>query len=239
MPKPYKLLIVLLSFFSSRISAQQITISGFVKDSITHFPISNATVTNVNAKKKGQTDTRGFFQLQVSPNDFVYTIANSYQPDTLTYSFLFHDTLTIFLSPSANLLPTVTVRTQYSRYQYDSIKRRTEFEANRGKTLKTVSGPGTSGFGLTVNLDRFFKNKYKTKNKDDRIFEMVEDAAYVDYRFSPHIVAYYTGFKGDELKAFMSRYTPDYNWLRQHSSIDDVLHYINDKLKDYRKTKGN
>ncbi len=61
--------------------------------------------------------------------------------------------------------------------------------------------------------------------------------AYIDYRFSPHVVAYYTGLKGDELRNFLRFYTPDYTWLRQHLSDEDVLYYLNDKLKIYKEVK--
>jgi hypothetical protein len=60
---------------------------------------------------------------------------------------------------------------------------------------------------------------------------MLEKSAYVNYRFSPYTVAYYTGLKGEKLLAFLHKYTPTYEWLRQHPTQEDVLLYINEKLK--------
>ena len=165
-------------------------------------------------------------------------LANNYHYDKLTYSFLFTDTITVYLSPLGNILPMVSVKTQYSKYQLDSMRRRGEFEESRGKQLNAFSSPNSSGFGIALNLDRLFKKRYKHKKRSEGIFETTEKSVYIDYRFSPHLVAYYTGFKGDTLRSFMQRFTPGYVWLRQHPTNEDILYYINDKLKEF-KSSGN
>ncbi|HEX8357825.1 MAG TPA: hypothetical protein VF610_10450 [Segetibacter sp.] len=231
-------LLLLSVFVVNTISAQQITVHGYLKDSITHFPIYNGTITNVNSGKKIATDAKGYFRIQAAPNDFFYILARSYNYDTLTYSFLYTDTITVYLTPSANLLPSVTVTAQYSRYQYDSIERRSAFEAGMGKPMTTLSSPNSGGFGVALNLDKFFKKKYKNRKRSEDLFDSLEESAYVDHRFSPHLVAQYTGFKADTLQAFITQNTPTYSWLRQHPSNEDVLYYINDKLKDLKAAKA-
>jgi hypothetical protein len=52
-------------------------------------------------------------------------------------------------------------------------------------------------------------------------------------------VGTYTGLKGDSLNTFINKYSPDYDWLRKHTSDEDVFYYINDKLKDFYKRKEN
>jgi len=236
--KVYYILFVLV-FISLKINAQPKILSGYLLDSITHFPVINGTINNVTSKKKVYSDDKGFFRLQALPNDFIYASAKSYHHDTLTYSFMFTDTITIFLSPSENILQNVTVTTNYSKYQLDSIERKTSFEQSMGKPAKTLSTDHPSGFGLTFNLDKVFEKKYKYRKRDERMFDTREKMAYVDYRFSPQIVAYYTSFKGDTLKNFLYRYTPDYDWLRQHPTNEDVMYYINDKLKAFKALKTN
>lgn len=231
--KLYHLLFILIVLVDEA-GAQSGTVNGFLLDSITHFPIDYGTITNATRKKTVHSDEKGFFRLEVAPNDFIYVIAKSYRYATLTYSFLFSDTVTIFLSPTGTILPNVTVRTTYNKYQLDSIERKTEFEQNRGTTLNTFSSSHPSGFGLTFNLDRFFKKKYKYKKRNEHSFVNREKMAYINYRFSPHLVAYYTQLKGDALRDFIRLYTPDYNWLRQHTTNEDVMYYINDKLKAYK-----
>ncbi len=61
----------------------------------------------------------------------------------------------------------------------------------------------------------------------------------MQYRFSADLVGAYTGLKGDSLNNFINKYWPDYDWLRKHTSDEDVFYYINDKLKDYYKRKEN
>ena len=131
-------------------------------------------------------------------------------------------------------MPGVTVQSQYNKYQLDSIERRSAFEQMQGQTLNAIASNRSSGFGLTLNLDRFTKKKYRNKKKEEKRFQQTEEWAYVNYRFSPQLVGYYTRLQGDDLRDFIYRYTPDYTWLRKHPSNDDVINYINEKLNDYR-----
>ena len=228
------LFIALLAFTALSSSAQSGFIAGFLRDSITHFPISGGTIKNNNSNKIIRTDVRGFFRLAAQPNDLIYAIAVNYQYDTLRYSSLFTDTIQIFLSPSGDILPTVTVTSGYSKYQMDSAERRSEFEENRGTMVKRISRPNSSAFGVGLNLDRVFKQKDKQKKKYTDFYKKSEQQAYIDYRFSPQIVSFYTGLKGDALRLFLYQFTPSYQWLRQHSSNEDVLFYLNEKIKVFK-----
>ncbi len=231
--KPYHLLIILIAI-SSAVNAQTRVMNGYLLDSITHFTIQNGTVANATSKKSVYSNEKGFFRLEAAPDDFIYAYAKSYHYDTLVYSFIFTDTITIYLSPAGNILPNVTVTTKYDKYQLDSIERRTAFEQIRGTKMRTLSTSHPSGFGLSFNLDKIFEKKYKNQKRQEQIFSSTEQMAYIDYRFSPHVVAYYTGLKGVELRNFLHLYTPDYTWLRHHPSDEDVMYYINDKLKAYK-----
>ena len=115
------MLIVL--FTAAEGEAQSFTLKGLLKDSVTHLPIGGGTITNLKSGKKIRTEPSGYFQLEAAPNDFIFVLAKSYQYDTLTFTFLSKDTISIYLAPSANLLPTVTVTAQYTKYQSDSMQR--------------------------------------------------------------------------------------------------------------------
>ena len=93
------LLLIIFSVVFSKSNAQRSVISGYLLDSLTHFAIANGTVTNANDKKSVNTNEKGFFRLKVAPNDFIYATAKSYHYDTLVYSYLFTNTITIYLSP--------------------------------------------------------------------------------------------------------------------------------------------
>ncbi len=232
------LILLALQLFLVQARAQHHTVNGYLLDSITHLPIAGGKLTNTNTRQDVQSDDNGFFRIQAAPNDVLYALAPSYHYDTLTYSLLFTDTIKIYLAPSGDILPTVTVTAQYNKYQLDSISRKKEFDENRGTTLPTVSSNNNSAFGIGINLDRFSKKKYKNQKSAEKLFNQLEENAYVNYRFSPTLVAYYTSLKGDALKDFMQRYTPSYQWLRQHNSNEEVLFYINDKLKEYKAVRS-
>lgn len=215
-------------------TAQQRMLNVYLKDSLTQLPIAGGTLSNTTSKKKVQTDANGYFRLPVSPNDLLYALALYHRYDTLRYSFLFQDTITIYLAP-VNVLETVTIETGYPKYRMDSLQRRQEFEEARGQTLNTVDRSSKKPyFGLTLNLDRLFKRKYKNKKADEQSFNQEEQQAYIRYRFTPQLVAFYTGLKGDALLTFMQRYTPSYEWLREHPAKEQMIDYLSEKLTLYR-----
>lgn len=221
-------------FFSNSGYSQKAWISGYLKDSLTHFPIVKGTISNSGTNQRTETDAFGYFRIEVSPNDVLYAVAASYRYDTVRYSVLFGDTLSIYLSPSGNFLPGLTITSKYSQYQLDSMERRDTFLKMRGQAPGAIATNRSEGFGVVINLDRFTKKKYRNKKKEEVLFQKTERIAYVNYRFPAQLVAHYTGLRDKELRLFMYRYTPNYEWLRQHNSAEEVLYYINDKLKEYR-----
>lgn len=237
MPKAFYLLLV-FALGSAHLHAQVKTLNGYLLDSTTHFPIKGGTLTNATTGKRVTTDERGFFRIELSPNQVIYAMAKDYRFDTLTHSSLLADTVMIYLSPSGAVLPTVTVTAQYNKYQLDSIRRKDAFDEHRKRLLRTVASSPSPGFGLTINLDRFFKKKYTQRKRQERTFRKTEEALYVHYRFSPELVAHYTGLRGEELRTFMLRYTPSYTWLRQHPSNEAVMYYLNEKIKEMRTNPG-
>lgn len=230
-------LIVVFALGSMHLHAQVKTLNGFLLDSTTHFPIRGGTLTNATTGKRVTTDEKGFFHIEVAPNHVLYAVSKDYRFDTLTYSSLFADTVLIYLSPTGAVLPTVTVTALYNKYQLDSIRRKDVFDEHRRRLLPVVASSPSSGFGLTVNLDRFLKKKYNQRKRQERTFRKTEEALYVHYRFSPALVAHYTGLRGEELQAFMLRHTPSYEWLRQHSSNESVMYYLNEKIKEHNARK--
>ena len=210
-------------------------VHGYVLDSISYSPVANAQVTNTNTNKSATTNEKGMFSLPVGLNDVLFVTATGYHFDTLRYNILLRDTLVMYISSLAHVLPGVTVTAAgYTRYQNDSIRRLQEFNSNMGAPKQPVASSANSGAGVGINLD-FLSKKEKNKRKAYKIYNEHEKEAYVNYRFSPEIVSDYTGLKGDTLQQFMQLYTPDYDWLRQHTENEDIFYYLNDKLKFFYK----
>lgn len=230
-------LLLVLIFTAFTVTAQRKWMKGYLQDSTTHFPIAGGTVKNANTSKSVLTNEKGYFRLEVAPNDVLYALAPSYKYDTLTYSMMFTDTIVVYLAPAGEVLPIITVTSSDSKYKLDSMERRREFEENMGNKISTASSNNTTGAGIGLNLDPIFKKEYKNKKRYEQAYHKAEEQAYIDYRFSPHLVAYYTGLKGDDLRDFLYRYTPSYQWLRGHPSNEAVFYYINEKIKVWRKGK--
>ncbi|HEY0057104.1 MAG TPA: hypothetical protein VGB63_17270 [Pedobacter sp.] len=227
-------LIGLLMLFATNTHAQQRVLTGYLKDSLTQLPIPDGTISNNTKNQKVRTDPNGFFRLLVSPNDLIYVVGPHYRYDTLRYSFLFQDTISILLSP-VEILETVNIATGYRKYQFDSLQRRAAFEEMSGSKVNAVDRSSNKKyFGLTINLDKLFKTKDRKQGKQERFFEQQEILAYVRLRFSPQYVAYYTGLKGAELLTFMRLYTPSYEWLRAHTEHELVIDYLSAKLKMFQ-----
>jgi hypothetical protein len=216
--------------------AQRKTITGIVRDSAANTPLANVQVSNLTGNKKTTTDNKGNFSISADVNDVLFFTKDGYRFRTFQYSLLMDETLDVRMAVLPHELPGVTVQTSYSKYQSDSIKRSDEFNKELvSPEYKAVSN-NPNGAGATVNLD-FFTKREKSKRKAVKLFAEHEQDAYVHYRFSPELVGAYTGLKGDSLNRFINLYSPDYKWLRQHTSDEDVFYYINDKLKVFYKRK--
>jgi len=222
------------------VSAQKKIIKGYLKDSALHTPLVNATITNENTRKIVNTDNTGFFSISTTRGNMLFFEATGYHFDTLHFDSPLPDTITIFLSELPHNLEAVTVYTKGAgtQYQVDSARRRKEFEGDVGKKMKTFS-PANSGAGVGINLDAFFKKKERSKDIAYEDFAEFENDAYVSSRFSHDFVGTYTGLKGDTLQNFMNLYRPEYKWLRNHPSDDELVFYINEKLKLFYKRKKN
>jgi len=213
------------------IAQKRATVHGYVLDSINYSPVANAQVTNTNTNRSVNTNNKGIFSLPVGINDVLFVTATGYHFDTLRYNILLRDTLTIYMSTLTHVLPGVTVTAiGYTKYQSDSIHRLQQFLSDIGAPKQPAASTANSGAGLGINLD-FLTKKEKSKRKAYKLYNEHEKDAYLNYRFSPETVSEYTGLKDDTLKHFMQLYTPDYDWLRQHTENEDIFYYLNDKLK--------
>lgn len=226
--------VVMTSFVAN---AQRNTVWGYLRDSVTNEPIALASVTNLNTGKIVMTGNNGRFRIEAANSHILSFAAVGYHFDTITYAGknLLKDTFAVFLSPLARDLGNVTVTARgYNRYQLDSMERRKEFlQGTVDYKIPTVSS-GNSGAGIGLNLDRFSRHE-KNKRKAHDFFEANEKEAYVNYRFPASLVTQYTGLKDEALQNFMQQYRPSAKWLRSHPTDEDILYYINEKLKLYKR----
>lgn len=232
-------MLLLTAFLLIHTAQAQITIYGIVKDSASRTPVALATVTNLNKGRTAIADYDGHFTLLAEPGNMLVTSFTGYRLDTLRIpENSMGDTLMINMRLMGEVLPeaVVTAKSRYSRYQLDSMKRRMEYADVLDKSnMPLIGGPvDGSGFGISLNLGRKSKKEKETRQFKSQ-FELMEEQAFVSYMFSPQKIGDMTGLQGARLVEFMNTYRPNYDWMRKHTTDEDLVYYVNSKMKDYRK----
>jgi len=212
---------------------------GFLKDSSTQMPIVLASVTNLTTRETVMTSSAGKFSIAVKPKDILSFAAVGYYFDTLTVTQENSTgTMAAYLKPLGAYLGNVTVSSKgLNRYQLDSMERRKEFLQGIAGYMIPAVAKANSGAGIALNIDRFSKNE-KKKRRAYAFYEDNENEAYINYRFTPELVASLTGFKDDALQTFMQTYRPSNAWLRSNLTKEDLVYYINAQLKNYKPTRN-
>lgn len=233
----YILALIALGFVSITNAQKKKLVYGYLKDSVTNTAIKLASVRNMNTNTTVMTNNNGRFAIEAGDNHILSFAAVGYFFDTLQYNNIYptQDTLYPFLVPLARDLGNVTVTSRgMSRYQLDSIERRKDFLQDIANyTIPTVS-QANSGAGIALNLDRFSRHE-KNKRRAMQFYETNEKEAYINYRFNTALVQSLTGFKDEKLHLFSQRHRPSYEWLRKHTTEEDIQYYINEQLKIFSK----
>jgi hypothetical protein len=221
---------------------QKNTIIGVVKDSVTNTIIEFASISNINKKNTIVSNTKGVFKIDIALNHLLSVAAIGYNFDTIrvTEKLLQTDTLYVLLQPLSKRLAdiTVTSTTRFSQYQLDSIERRKEFFINKSDVKIPVVSSANSGIGIGINIDHFYKKEKRKRSALDLFYD-IENESYTNYRFTPALVNKYTQLEGEKLVEFMQKYRPSYTWLRNHTTEEDILYYINEKLPSFNKKQKN
>lgn len=223
-------------------SAQKKAISGTITDSVTQKPVSWASILSVMNGNIVLSKKDGGFIVDASEGQILAFSANGYYSDTLTVSKDVWEkgTLLVRLKPIRSTLEGVTVTAGiHDEYQQDSIERRRYFLQTIGENKIPVVGRANDlGFGIAFNLDHYSKIE-KNKRQARSLFDLVEETAYVNFRWEETLVEKYTGFSDEALADFMQKARPTYSWLRKHTTTEDLVYYINSQLKKMRKDKKN
>ena len=212
---------------------------GVLKDSTTQMPIVLASVTNLTTRETVMTSSAGKFSIAVKPKDILSFAAVGYYFDTLMVTQENSmGAIVAYLKPLGAYLGNVTVSSKgLNRYQLDSMERRKEFLQGIAGYMIPAVAKANSGAGIALNIDRFSKNE-KKKRRAYAFYEDNENEAYINYRFTPELVASLTGFKDDALQTFMQTYRPSNAWLRSNLTKEDLVYYINAQLKNYKPTRN-
>lgn len=228
------LLFSLVFLFCMQVSAQKNKlVIGYLRDSVTHAPIVLGSITNINTHQTVMSGNTGRFKIAVKENEVLSYAAVGYHFDTIQFvrKLVKQDSIELYASPLAHDLGNVTVTSKgMSAYQMDSIERRKDLLQDMVSYKKPTFALSNSGAGLGINIDRFSKHE-KSKRRALDFFEKQESDEYINYRYAAKLVAATTGFKDEQLRDFMQKSRPSYEWLRANTSSEDIIYYINDQLK--------
>ncbi len=87
-----------------------------------------------------------------------------------------------------------------------------------------------------MGLKTVFSGESKQKRQLKERLTKNERKDFIDYSFPAEWVEKLTGLHGDSLRLFMYHYRPSYSFCRK-TSREDMVVYISDKLKEFRKPK--
>lgn len=228
------ILTVLFFLFSYQCSLAQRKIAyGFLVDSMTNVVVANANIENISANYVAKSNRFGRFGVKADVGDSLRITATGYSPKILCYGKFLHDldTFRVLLqSEVAELAEVVVTGYTYEEYQADSTQRSRDFFERNG-AIKSLFEPANSGHGLGISLDRLFSKAEKEKRRAYKVLQDKEKDMYVKFRYNPSIVQHITGLRGDALANFIRETAPTYEWLRKHTTREDIFFYINEQLK--------
>lgn len=232
-----RFIIILLTLFSPGMLIAQTVLTGKVMDSKSDLPLEGVTVYNKSKNIYRKAGNQGQYAIQVADKDIVIFSFTGYRSDTISIALdLIRDGLDIGLKAlPAMLLDTVTVLS--ATYAQDSIARKEEYKQFYERPLPGITGRNTpaSGFGISLSPISYFSREQKGKRRLKKRLEYNEQQAYINHYFSPSYVQRLTGLTGETLQKFMLKYRPRYQFVRA-SNNEDLVRYINDSLKDFKKT---
>ena len=215
-------------------------ISGMIRKKEPAGVLSGAVATNISNGKSALADKSGYYKLNAKKGDTVVFSYPGYWPDTVLVSnYYLEKGFTVTLTSSLRILPAFQVY-EKNNYQVDSMQRRDEYAhiLNRLHPVKLMNEKRPNdNTGLNFSPLGYFSKTEKGKRRLQKRFAEAEQDYYIDYKFSPAKVAQLTRLKGDSLQLFLIRYRPSYPYCRTASN-QDMLLYVNDKLKLFKQAKS-
>ncbi len=224
---------LLLSGFCNKLAAQTF-LKGKIYEAGTDSLINDVTIFNSTSKLAVHSSPDGSYAIAAAEGNRIIFSAAGFMPDTLMVSYDMlrtqHD-ITLFIK-AINLKP-VTVIGSYSA---DSLARR-NFYRDIYKKQPGITGFNTPQYaGIVLSPLSYFSAKSKKKRQLKNRLIKNEQEAYIDYSFPAEWIERLTGLHGDSLRLFMYSYRPSYSFCRK-TSREDMVVYISDKVKEFRKPK--
>ncbi len=228
--------VFLLLLLSSIIHSQDI-LRGKVYHATTDSALGGVSVININSHLTVFSDQKGLYSITAKDGDKVVFITAGFEPDTVTIQhYMLYTSYDVTLKIKIISLKPVTIVAR--NYQTDSLERREYYRQLYEKREPGITGRNTpSGFGVSFSPLSHFSKESKQRRALRKRLARFEEEDYIDHSFPVELIKRITKLEGDSLRLFMYIYRPSFSFCRKTSS-QDMLIYISDKLKEFRKPKS-
>lgn len=223
---------ILLCLCAIKVATAQ-TVQGNIqgRDSL---PLAGVFIQNIHSKVYSVSNGDGYFSISAGPLDTLLFKAAGYLPISFRAISLPH---ILYMRPQIVQLAGVEIVKKSHRE--DSMALREEFGKNfnfrRPKFFEVVTILPT---GIGLNIHKFYQALRLKHNKQQITFrgrlQQYEQEQYVAQFFTPELVTRYTGLEGDSLTMFMARNQPTYQFMKDASQYDLLLH-IKRSAEQFRK----
>ena len=230
----FRFSVILLILFHAADGAAQSTLQGKIFDGKNDSLLAGVTIMNITGKKFVLSDRNGQYSISATENDLLVFSFSGYAPDTIPVEpYMFYTRFDITLEPQPLELKGVTVVA--TNYQTDSLNRQAYYRHILSKREPGITGRNTPvGFGISLSPFSHFSRESKERRALKKRIAREEKESYIDHQFSPELVKRITRLEGDSLRLFMYSKRPTYDFCRK-SSPEEMLIYISDSLKEFRK----
>ncbi|NSL89012.1 carboxypeptidase-like regulatory domain-containing protein [Chitinophaga solisilvae] len=214
----------------------QVRLSGMVADQDTKTGLPFVSVVNKRTLTGVLTNENGRYYIESMPGDTLEFSMLSYAQKRIVTPGM-SSTMDVYMQKRLFELQGVNVRG--SNYRKDSLATRDEYgryfnyhKPGAMDVLKTLpANPITALTYLVPSKAR----KRKEQFRDQLLYW--EKEKFIDYRYSPELVAKMTKLQSPELDSFMYKYRPGYQFLNNASEYDLML-YIKQSFEEYQRSKG-
>jgi hypothetical protein len=213
----------------------QVKLSGMVVDADTKTGLPAVTIINKRSQMGTISSESGRFVIDAMPGDTIEFSMLSYYKKELVAP-LVSTSVNVYLPKRVFGLQEVNV--QGRNYHKDSLATREEY-----RKYFNYKKPGAMDVLKTLPFNPVTALSYlapsKARKRKEHFREQLvywEKENFIDYRYSPELVAKMTKLESPELDSFMLHYRPGYQFLETATDYDLML-YIKQSFERYQQDK--
>ncbi len=197
--------------------------------------LPGVSIQNIRSRHITISNNEGVYDITARPGDTILFTAIGYIPYSGRAGSIPPQ---LYLHPQIITLKGVEVLKR--NHIKDSLELREEygkaFNFRRPKFREVVM---ITPLGIGVNINKLYKALSFANNKRSLTFKKrlinFEHDQFIDQRFTPDLIAKYTGLDGDSLQLFINRYKPDYRFATEASQYDFIV-YIKEACERFRRS---